>query len=101
MCLCVVVEVFPKLNGAGNWLMSFNTAKTKLVKFHLHEADPKPAPILISGHTLRGFSALTTGAKTLTIGAKTHSTPQTEWIKTLEKLSIHYRAPEIIELSLL
>lgn len=38
--------------GKTDWLVSFNTPKTNLVIFH-HQADAKPAPILVSDHTLK------------------------------------------------
>lgn len=40
-----------------DWLISFSTSKTKLLKFHHDRADPKPAPIPMSGHTLLAANA--------------------------------------------
>lgn len=35
-----------------DWLISFNTPKTKLIMYH-HQVNPKSVPILINGQTLK------------------------------------------------
>lgn len=35
-----------------NWLVIFNTSKTQLVTFHLHQGEPTFSPVTMNGCTL-------------------------------------------------